>query len=124
MAKEIKNEIAFKGKVLDVSVRKQGEGQRGPWTLYEVRLGNIPNAGKRKDDAGFITYSAFNDAPKEGQVIGQVCRVTGFEYNKDGQVAYGSSLSAVGKAKVFEDAPVAEEAADSDEDDGNWGWKD
>lgn len=137
MSKEI-NQIGIRGRVTEVVVRGEGETNGRKWTRYQVTLDSVPHAGRKKDEDGRLKFTTFDEV-KVGQLIGQVCRATGWEkeYNKDGKVAtfLNVDLSAVGRPKVIEDvqsaapAPAAPEpepapAAAGKSDDSEWGWED
>lgn len=110
------NKFAIKGRVLAIDEEASGGDSGRSWTRFRITLGNVKQAGKSKDDAGKVSYAVFGSDGQGpdvsvGQVIGQLFRVTGYEYNKDGKPAVGVSLRTIGKAKIIEDAPVAPQAA-------------
>lgn len=117
------NRIGIKGRVVKTGVKKQGES----WTLHEVAVDGVKDAGKKNED-GIVVYSTFDlDGVKEGQVIGQVCRANGYRFNRDGKVGYGCGLTAVGKPTIIEDAPsdvapkqAAEATAEEEEEFAAW----
>lgn len=105
------NEVGLKGKVIQVEEERSGETNGRKWSIHRVVLEGVPRADRKQDASGFAVFKTFKaDRYKVGQVIGQVCRVVGFKFNKDGKVGYGSGLQPVdgeeGKPAVIEDAPA------------------
>lgn len=130
MSDENINQIRLKGKVETVSIIKEGEGNGHKWTLYGVELSGVPNAGRKKEEAGPAQFSTFEHGITEGSVIGVRCKIYGQEktYNREGvSVPYiRNTVSAIGKVKVFEDAPAIKEddpkdiGGEEEEEDAAW----